>query len=74
MEIGERSYMYKRSLTKLLLMSMIFMTSWICLKELKLNRVAATQAFRMEYLTATQEEEFSGSSRLCGIRTAGRGL
>lgn len=49
--------MYKRCLTKLLLMSMIFGLSWICLKELKLNRVAATQAFRMEYLTATQEED-----------------
>ena len=49
--------MYKRCLSKLLLMSMIFIASWVCLKEIKLNRVAATQAFQMEYLTATQEED-----------------
>jgi len=36
---------------------MIFMMSWICLKELQINRIAATQAFRMEYLTATEEED-----------------
>ena len=49
--------MYKKYLTKLLLMSMIFITSWICLKELQINRIAATQAFRMEYLTVTEEEK-----------------
>lgn len=48
--------MYKRCLTKFLLMSLILVTSWICLKELQINRIAATQAFRMEYLTATEEE------------------
>ena len=36
---------------------MIFITSWICLKELQINRIAATQAFRMEYLTVTEEEK-----------------
>ncbi|MCM1175649.1 MAG: cell wall hydrolase [Blautia sp.] len=38
-------------------MSMIFFTAWVCLKGLKLNRIAATQAFRMEYLTVAQEED-----------------
>ena len=41
----------------LVLMNMTLFTSWICVKELKINRVAATQAFRMEYLNATMEEE-----------------
>ncbi|MCM1243661.1 MAG: cell wall hydrolase [Roseburia sp.] len=41
----------------LVLMNMTLFTSWVCVKELKINRVAATQAFRMEYLNATMEEE-----------------
>lgn len=49
--------MYKRCLTMLILMNMTFLTSWICVKELKINRVAATQAFRMEYMSATMEED-----------------
>lgn len=49
--------MYKRCFTMLLLMNMTFLTSWICVKELKINRVAATQAFRMEYMSATMEED-----------------
>lgn len=41
----------------MLLINMTFLTSWICVKELKINRVAASQAFRMEYLDVTLEEE-----------------
>ncbi len=49
--------MYKKYFAILLLMNMTFFTSWICIKELKINRVAATQAFRMEYMSATMEED-----------------
>ncbi len=49
--------MYKKYLLTLLLMNLVFITSWICIKELRINRIAATQAFRMEYMSATMEEE-----------------
>lgn len=49
--------MYRRYLAILLLMNMMLFTSWICVKELKINRVAATQAFRMEFMSATMEED-----------------
>ncbi|MCM1039780.1 MAG: cell wall hydrolase [Ruminococcus sp.] len=49
--------MYRKYLMILVLMNMTLFTSWVCVKELKINRVAATQAFRMEYLNATMEEE-----------------
>ena len=49
--------MYRKYMMILVLMNMTLFTSWICVKELKINRVAATQAFRMEYLNATMEEE-----------------
>ncbi|MCM1252887.1 MAG: cell wall hydrolase [Clostridium sp.] len=49
--------MYKKYFAILLLMNMTFFTSWICIKELKINRVAATQAFRMEFMSATMEED-----------------
>lgn len=49
--------MYKRCLTILLLMNMVLFTSWLCAKELKINRTAAAQAFRMEFMSATMEED-----------------
>ncbi|MDE7016711.1 MAG: cell wall hydrolase [Lachnospiraceae bacterium] len=49
--------MYRRCLTILILMNMTLLTSWICVKELKINRIAATQAFRMEFMSATMEED-----------------
>lgn len=49
--------MYKKYLLILLLINLTLFSSWICVKELKINRIAATQAFRMEYLGATLEED-----------------
>lgn len=49
--------MYKKYITILLLINMIFGTSWLCVRELTFNRVAATQAFRMEFLGADAAEE-----------------
>lgn len=49
--------MYKKYITILLLINLIFGTSWLCVRELTFNRVAATQAFRMEFLGADAAEE-----------------
>ena len=49
--------MYRKYLTSLLLFNMTFFLSWICVKEVKINRIAATQAFRMEFLSETAQEE-----------------
>lgn len=49
--------MYKKYITGLLLASMTLVSSWICAKELKINRIAAKPAFQMEYLNETMEED-----------------
>lgn len=49
--------MYKKYITILLLINLIFGTSWLCVRELTFNRVAAAQAFRMEFLGADAAEE-----------------
>lgn len=49
--------MYKKYLTSLLLFNMTFIMSWLCVKEVKINQVASTQAFRMEFLSETTQEE-----------------
>lgn len=60
LQIGEKIKMYKKYLTSLLLLNMTFFLSWICVKEVKINQIASTQAFRMEYLSeGTQEEKKS---------------
>ena len=49
--------MYKKYLTSLLLLNMTFFLSWVCVKEVKINQIASTQAFRMEFLSDTTQEE-----------------
>lgn len=49
--------MYKKYITGLLLASMMFVTSWVCARELKINRIAAKPAFRMEYLDESMAED-----------------
>lgn len=44
-------------MTYLLMVNMIFLLSWVCTKELTWNRIAATQAFRIEYLGEGAQEE-----------------
>ena len=49
--------MYRKYISGLLLAGMTLVSSWICARELKINRMAATPAFRMEYLNETMEED-----------------
>ena len=57
LQIGENVNMYKKYLTSLLLLNMTFFLSWVCVKEVKINQIASTQAFRMEFLSETTQEE-----------------
>ena len=49
--------MYKKYLTSMLLLNMTFFLCWVCVKEVKINQIASTQAFRMEYLSESTQEE-----------------
>ncbi len=49
--------MYRKYITGFLLASMTVISSWICARELKINRIAAKPAFQMEYLDKTMEED-----------------
>ncbi|MBP3476389.1 MAG: cell wall hydrolase [Lachnospiraceae bacterium] len=49
--------MYKKYITGFLLASMTIISSWVCARELKINRIAAKPAFQMEYLNETMEED-----------------
>lgn len=49
--------MYKKYITGLLLASVMFVTSWVCVRELRINRIAAKPAFQMEYLDESMTED-----------------
>ena len=49
--------MYKKYIMSYALASMMLLSSWICVRELKINRIAANPAFRMEYLDESMEED-----------------
>lgn len=49
--------MYKKYVMGFTLAVMTIMTSWICARELKINRTAANPAFRIEYTNASMVED-----------------
>ena len=49
--------MYKKYITGFALVNMMLLSSWVCARELKINRIAANPAFRMEYLDETMVED-----------------
>lgn len=49
--------MYRKYITGFLLSGMTLLSSWVCVRELKIDRVAAMPAFRMEYLDTAMEED-----------------
>ena len=49
--------MYKKYIMSYALASMMLLSSWISVRELKINRIAANPAFRMEYLDESMEED-----------------
>lgn len=49
--------MYRKCITCFLLAGMTLLSSWLCVRELKIDRISAKPAFRMEYLDETMEED-----------------
>lgn len=49
--------MYRKYITGLLLAGAMLVTSCICVRELKIDRISAKPAFRMEYLDESMEED-----------------
>lgn len=49
--------MYRKYITGLLLAGVMFAASGICARELKINRISAKPAFRMEYLDESMAED-----------------
>ena len=49
--------MYRKYITGFLLAGMMILSSWICVRELKIDRISAKPAFRMEYLDTSMEED-----------------
>ncbi len=49
--------MYRKYITGFLLAGMTVVSSWLCVRELKIDRISAKPAFRMEYLDTSMEED-----------------
>ena len=49
--------MYKKYIMSFALAGMTLLASWLCMKELKINRIAANPAFRMEYVSESMVED-----------------
>lgn len=49
--------MYRKYITGFLLAGMTILSSWVCVRELKIDRISAKPAFRMEYLDTAMEED-----------------
>ena len=49
--------MYRKYITGFFLAGMTILSSWISVRELKIDRISAKPAFRMEYLDASMEED-----------------
>lgn len=49
--------MYRKYVSGFLLASMVVCSSWVCARELKINRIAAKPAFQMEYLSESMTED-----------------
>lgn len=49
--------MYREHIVKFILAGMVLVSSCVCARELKINRIAAKPAFQMEYLSESMTEE-----------------
>ncbi len=49
--------MYKEYIAKFILAGMVLLSSCVCARELKINRIAAKPAFQMEYLSESMTED-----------------
>ena len=49
--------MYREYITRFILAGMVLVSSCVCARELKINRIAAKPAFQMEYLSESMTED-----------------
>ncbi len=49
--------MYRKYITGFFLAGMTILSSWLCVRELKIDRISVKPAFRMEYLDTSMEED-----------------
>ncbi|MCH5263797.1 MAG: cell wall hydrolase [Lachnospiraceae bacterium] len=65
--------MYKKYVMGFTLASMTIMASWVCARELKINRTAANPAFRIEYAnTSMVEDKHSFIEMISGVSSGQR--
>lgn len=65
--------MYKKYVMGFTLASMTIMASWVCARELKINRTAANPAFRIEYTNASMiEDKHSFIEMISGVSSGQR--
>ena len=65
--------MYKKYIMSFALASMTILSSWACARELKINRIAANPAFRMEYLDESMvEDKHSFVEMISGVSSGQR--
>lgn len=65
--------MYKKYVMGFTLASMTIMASWVCARELKINRTAANPAFRIEYTNASMmEDKHSFIQMIAGVSSGQR--
>ena len=57
MERRNEVKMYKEYIAKFILTGMVLLSSCVCARELKINRIAAKPAFQMEYLSESMTED-----------------
>ena len=63
--------MYKKYIMSLALVYMTIISSWVCVRELKINRTAANPAFRIEYADVV-EDKHSFIEMLAGVSSGQR--
>ena len=65
--------MYKKYVMSFTLASMTIIASWVCARELKINRTAANPAFRIEYTNASMvEDKHSFIEMISGVSSGQR--
>ena len=64
--------MYRKYITGFLLAGMTVISSWLCVRELKIDRISAKPAFRIEYLDPSMEEDKESFVEMLGSVSSGQ--
>lgn len=64
--------MYREYITRLILACMVLVSSCICARELKINRIAAEPAFQMEYLSESMTEDKKSFMKMISAVSSGQ--